>query len=409
VYGANLYLATATARGHTIGSRIKTIFLFESDTVGARIRWWRYTLEMIRDAPVGGVGVGNFKIEYPRYQRIVGISLTRPHNDLLWILAETGVIGLLIYLLLIGLHFKSLIRSLFSSDIPGQRAIFLLGVFFATTAYLVNSLFTFSRERIYVSMLFSLCLALSTHAAQRTTSTQASRTQLAHLLTNRVVLTITYALLMVGFAITIRLTYADGYGNYARFYYRKALTTKDWNTIIHASTKAINHWTVLDVVGHPMHWYRGSSYLKLGKIKRARADLEKAYQYHPNHPWVLKDLAAIYEREGLAGEASSLYRNLDKLRKRIEVPEPYNPEEINTEGIEIPFLRPVEKGTISIKAKGGDGLDWSAEWKEKSVRLVPVKGKEMHHGTTYIITIKTQDKMGNPLDRQITLVTKPKE
>ncbi len=68
-----------------------------------RGRWTATTLEMFKDFKFTGVGVGNFKYAYPRYQAAddYQLSIRNAHNDWAQFLAEAGVVGFL--LLLIGL------------------------------------------------------------------------------------------------------------------------------------------------------------------------------------------------------------------------------------------------------------------------------------------------------------------
>ena len=410
VYGTNAYLS---ATYMPIGARMRSIFTFDD----VRLDFWQDTLRLVKDTPVAGVGLGNFGIEFPQYNRYpLTYPAYRPHNDFLWILSETGMTGFLIYFLLVGIHFKYLTDALFSKGISRHRLIFLLGVCFATTAYLVNSLFTFPRERIYVSMLFSMCLALSTHTAIQTQKGRRYLRQLPHLFTNRAIPVVTYVLLMMVFVITIQRTYADGYGK--RPYYYWELPRPPWNKVIDVSTRAIDRWAVADAHNNPVHWYRGYVHLRRGEIQPARTDLEKAYRYHPNHHGVLNFLAATYQQEGRFDEAIALYRravaiapgftqakqNLKALQKEIATR--YDPEKLNTDGIGISFIGPIEKGTISIRGEGGGALGWTAEWREKSVQLMLGSGRALDYGTTYLITIRTKDGAGNLLNRRMTLVTK---
>jgi len=320
--GANAYL---TRVDQPIRSRIKSI-PFEDNL---RIELWQDTIKMVKETPVGGVGLGNWKTEFPKYMEfpkyfssvrdpywfVSSCQIVRPHNDFLWILAEVGVIGFLIYLTLITIQFKYLIQSVFASNASKQRLTFLLGVLFATTAYLVNSMFSFPRERIYVSMLFAMCLALATHMA-KPKSVKSYFTKITQLLTNRIISTTIYALLLVVFALTIQRTYADGYGKTAQYYHAQ----KDWKMVIASSTKAIDHWMFMDAMNIPMHWYRGVAHFERGEIQRARNDFEKAYRYNPNNLHVLNNLATTYEMAGRHEEAIKLYQSvLTKLPRFIWV------------------------------------------------------------------------------------------
>lgn len=58
-----------------------------------RYFWWKSCLDMAWDFPLTGAGLGGFELIYPRY-RIAGLSSVFAHNFYLQLLAETGFIGL---------------------------------------------------------------------------------------------------------------------------------------------------------------------------------------------------------------------------------------------------------------------------------------------------------------------------
>jgi len=77
-----------------------------------RILLWQKSFQMIKAAPILGIGLGQWKIVLPAYKmnqkfrRSGGgwreILFQRPHNDFLWVFSETGVLGLLGYVLFWG-------------------------------------------------------------------------------------------------------------------------------------------------------------------------------------------------------------------------------------------------------------------------------------------------------------------
>ncbi len=69
-------------------------------SVSLRLAIWRNSLEMIRSAPVAGVGLGNFSVHYPQFARSGGADGTRidervesAHNDYVQFIAELGLVG----------------------------------------------------------------------------------------------------------------------------------------------------------------------------------------------------------------------------------------------------------------------------------------------------------------------------
>lgn len=73
------------------------LFQFDLGDVLFRPRLWRHTMSMVSEAPLTGVGAGNFVVEYPRFERYPEVK-PHAHNDALQILSELGLPGLLLFL-----------------------------------------------------------------------------------------------------------------------------------------------------------------------------------------------------------------------------------------------------------------------------------------------------------------------
>jgi putative inorganic carbon (HCO3(-)) transporter len=71
-----------------------------------RIAHWQAAVGMLTDHPISGVGIGNYAVAYPQYA--VGRwqdPLGHAHNFYLNIAAECGLLGLTVFLFLIGACF----------------------------------------------------------------------------------------------------------------------------------------------------------------------------------------------------------------------------------------------------------------------------------------------------------------
>jgi len=67
-------------------------------------------LSMWKTSPIVGVGLGNFLVELPKYMASRDVYFLQPvHNTYLLILAETGVVGFVFFLLLLGRRVKELL------------------------------------------------------------------------------------------------------------------------------------------------------------------------------------------------------------------------------------------------------------------------------------------------------------
>jgi O-antigen ligase len=74
---------------------------FGGYSMTGRIRFWQAALEMWRDHPLLGVGLGNFAAFYPHYQRYPYFYSNDPHSWPLQLLCELGLPGALLALLLL--------------------------------------------------------------------------------------------------------------------------------------------------------------------------------------------------------------------------------------------------------------------------------------------------------------------
>lgn len=113
-------------------AHILDAILSGSDTVGARYDFWRAGLAMWTDHPVAGIGIGRFRSYLLAYwQSYRPIIAWTPHNTYVQVLSETGIIGFIIFIILLYnvlINFRSgikvLPRSL--SDIQWTWSIVLI-------------------------------------------------------------------------------------------------------------------------------------------------------------------------------------------------------------------------------------------------------------------------------------------
>lgn len=81
-----------------------------SDSLGYRLSFWRAGLQMFREHPIIGVGVGQFRYRFADYATIQFLRQPDAHNIYVEQLAETGVIGFALFLLVIGSTIRDLWR-----------------------------------------------------------------------------------------------------------------------------------------------------------------------------------------------------------------------------------------------------------------------------------------------------------
>lgn len=93
-------------------------------TLNTRMPAWLNTLPLIEDHILVGTGIGNWKVTFPKYsQRIlsdgliaVDFRLDQLHNEYLQLVSELGLIGGILFLILVFFFCRDVIRYLISED-----------------------------------------------------------------------------------------------------------------------------------------------------------------------------------------------------------------------------------------------------------------------------------------------------
>lgn len=132
------------------------------DSIAERFHLWEMSAQLINENPITGVGAGNWQYNYQKYgiepiDRALFFQtyFKRPHNDWLWITAETGIIGLfaLIFFVVV-LSIKSVRQLVIAHQ---TEVLVVLSVFLGL---LIISFFSFPKERPYHIALVAILLAV---------------------------------------------------------------------------------------------------------------------------------------------------------------------------------------------------------------------------------------------------------
>lgn len=127
---------------------------------------WRATLQMIKDHPVIGVGLGAFQFAYTRYDPSSGEQrVEQSHNDYLQILADAGLVGGLIALSFVILLFARGLTAAQTQD--RRRRAIVIGALAGCFAIAVHSFIDFNLQITANAQLFLSLAALATPERQR--------------------------------------------------------------------------------------------------------------------------------------------------------------------------------------------------------------------------------------------------
>ncbi len=122
---------------------------------------WQTTMQIVKDHPLLGVGLGAYPFAYTRYDQGSGVSrVEQAHNDYLHILADTGVIGGLVTLAFLALLFVRSFKAMQTRDLL-QRSI-ALGALAGCFGIAVHSFVEFNLQVTNNAQLFLALAALAT-------------------------------------------------------------------------------------------------------------------------------------------------------------------------------------------------------------------------------------------------------
>jgi tetratricopeptide (TPR) repeat protein len=304
------------SRQTATNSKVQRTFERPRSSVDERLRLWRKSLEMIKEHPVLGVGLGHWKIWLPHYgvsgmrSETGFVHFQRPHNDFIWVLAESGPLGLLAYLSIFAMA-GFYVYKIWQPPAALDAKIFSLLMFFGIAGYLVIACFDFPKERIEHTILLMLMLAAVTSIYHQT-----------HPLSNTTISTSALLSLFLFSGILSSSAIAVGWVRLnSEIHTKKALAAReagDWPTVIAEIDRGNSPLAAMDPMATPLSWYRGTANFSLSRLDDAFADFQEAYAIHPYHIHVLNNLATCYELKGNHEQAIEHYNQALAISPRFE-------------------------------------------------------------------------------------------
>lgn len=285
-------------------------------SIDERLTLWRKTEQMIRDHPLLGVGLANWRIHLPRYgtegmrSQTGEVHFQRPHNDFLCVLSESGPMAALLYLgafVTVLAYGFSLLRNRHTAE---AERILVAATAAGVVGYVAIASFSFPRERIAHTVYLLLLFASTVSLYHRTVrGTHESRP---------VGPAYVFGPLLVVCSVCVLV----GWGRLrAEVHTKRALEAReraDWRRVISEIDQAESWLARLDPMGTPLVWYRGVAQLSLGSTRAALEDFQRAAREHPFHIHVLNNLGSCYERGGDHQAALSCYSRALDISPRFE-------------------------------------------------------------------------------------------
>jgi O-antigen ligase len=303
---------------------VKTEYLSRirsTHTVYTRIKLWDNSIQMVEDHIVVGIGVGNWKFYFPKYGLDKFSShdvkngmkvYQRPHNDFLWVLCETGVFGLVLFVSILGvamLFCFKLIRYAKSAS-----SILMYSVFLSVLAgYLVIYFTDFSLERIehQVILCFIIAIVSAQHYKEFLHVDRKKRSSKSYPF-----ILLTILIPLFSFIVGIKRYQGELHTRRMYTYHHNA----NWKMMIYEADKAYNQlFYSVDPTSVPLSWYKGIAFYAMDDLPKAHVSLTNAYKISPYNLHVLNNLAGCYAAKNNNTRAQELY--IEALRISSEFDE----------------------------------------------------------------------------------------
>lgn len=269
---------------HTTGkSEIETKMTSTSSLV-ERCLLWEKTYHIADKHPVAGCGIGNWQTSFPDagleglYRAdIWNVNFTKPHNEYLGVLAETGYPGLLLFVVFLVFLIT---KAFFALRETNDREKFIYGALVLSifAGSCVNALFDFPNSRIEHIVWTGILMAF-----------------LFHIITPNKQKTIAKSWNLVFSLIAATLLIIGCYrykGERNAFEMQQALVKNDWKKVEHHCQEALSMFYTVDPVGLPLHWYQGKAEKKMGNSE-AIDSFRHALLYAPFCKENLNDLGLV--------------------------------------------------------------------------------------------------------------------
>ncbi len=283
--------------------------------IEVRLKAWEKTIPMIKEYPLLGVGIGNWKIMLPKYG-VTGMKTEhgayqyiRPHNDFFWVLAEIGIFGFIFYLSIFIIIFYYILKIL-SKNTKRDDKLLLFFLLFGLIGYIIISSFSFPKERIFHSIIFIFIISIVTVIYHKYFP---AKNPVKHFYSIGIII-----LNLVVLSTILWFGYHRLKSEAHLFFALQARRVMDLKTQIIAISEIDPRFYNMSPTGIPVLWHRGIAYYELNQIELAFKDFNEAYSKHPHHIYIINNLASCYEILDNHQKAIDYYNEVLQISPKFE-------------------------------------------------------------------------------------------
>lgn len=254
-----------------------------------RFTYFEMAINDFKEHPITGVGVGNWKLTskdlyFSRSNVDRFLYPLRVHSDFLQVLAETGILGALPYLIMFVILAGALLLLFFKNQNSEERWMYLV-LIFALMAYGLDATINFPMERTPIQGLFAIIAALIVAIKGASESVVVAKEEKAE--RSLPLMPVVFGLGILG-AIAAVISYAK-YQSYVHQNYiladtmGKNLMTADYTYSYDQAKKRLDGFFEIAGVGRPNEHVVAMYAMSEGDNKKALTHLDKSIALAPNH------------------------------------------------------------------------------------------------------------------------------
>jgi len=287
---------------HSFTKKFLSIVDLKDPATRHRFVMWHTGIDIIKEHPLLGTGIGTFKKIHPKYQskylrtekygRFEGLSRFI-HNDYLEITTNTGILGLGTFLWLIVALYWIGLKRLKQIDESKYSPNLLIIILSSLTAVLIHSFFHYSFYLPTTSMLFWLWLGLLNTGGTKLEKTKENIRP--SIIRQGVIIVITIFLLVW----VTKPFMASLYFDRATYYHMSG----DYKNAIAMHKKSIE----FNPRDEKAHNNLGNIYRDIGLYREALKEYERALKINPYGVEAHNNLGILYVNRGLYDEAIKEY------------------------------------------------------------------------------------------------------
>ncbi len=273
----------------TVTERAISTFDEQGSSLYARLLMWRTTLEMIKDKPIFGTGIGTFRMNYLEYQAQYlkknpnylqyYLKAGEAHNEYLQMWAELGIIGLGLFLSIFYFIFHT-VFNFYRRNKNGEDRLIILSLVTGITCFMIHSLFTFALHVPVLGAIFFTIVGLTIAYAEDCNISKNNISNIMimkiNLLINPKIKIIFFIVLFILMILLIDVLVIKPY--IAEIYYSKGIMNNEKGNYIDAASN-FEYAAQLDPYNGRILHASGTSYFNLMIYDKGENILQRTKKY----------------------------------------------------------------------------------------------------------------------------------